>query len=1061
MRFFTAVRKTKRSRRAGGLLAVSLLVSALPAGAADDGTTLAVSAASTAPAAAVGAKPFIGFVPGQSVEDVSKRTAQSKTFRNPDGTYTAQISSDVVHYWTGTGWAEISNRLVPDGPGSYRNEANSFTVRFGAADVVLDTPQGAMNLGPSGASLRAPVLDPVGETVTYADVWPGVDVRYRVVSTGVKEEIVVRRRPTISQFPFRLQGAAMTVQADGSVAMGGAFAGTWRIPAPQVFAKDGQLISKTGARFTVTGNTITLNVDRSWLAGLDETKDLPVVLDPPILSVGSTTGRSYERLSSDTDYGTCDSIPTPCQVMVGIRNTTNGWHPWRSVQYFPYESLYGKQILKGQVILQARQEGTPDPKVMKIYGDDVNGQFGGVWNWVNLGGFIASGTAQDDTFIYDEAESGPHPLADYYQDLVNRNLPGMAIKFLGDETPGNSTFKRFAWFQLQLTYNTPPNVPDTLSQTWSSGFTAPELSARFTDPDGDNGNVDFEVTRPDGSKLLVPVGTTNGGTARTTPAVSAAGTYSWHVRAWDGRTLSRNPEWSSDQTFTVITDVAPNVPDNLAPDNNAASASAPTLSARYTANDGQGGWIEFDLGSEDQVILVPAAHNQTVSFTPDTLMEGNYSWRVRATDGTYESAWTPWRYFNVRKNLVWYENFTGNNGDLWNSSRWSTGTNSLTRTVDIQSNEGRLYVNGSSAGATARQAGSNINLADIDVALTFRFENTNTRSFLRLRARDSGTNAYRVELRNDSTTVKLQNILNGVSGAITQFTYNPDGQAGFDPGSHRLRVQLTGSTVRVKAWPANSAEPDTWQIDRTDTSVTGPGVLKIDHNYDTGSRSIYLDDVAVANLQVQGGTQPELKMWDEYPNHGYADMARVTDGGTLLGFTSDRCKAVENDLIAQVKATTEGSQPEFRGAWPSGLILHRGSDCIGRVGDGVHITLDYMTDSEWTQSGPGHGKNGGHVHSFLAAPEWCDVHGYTKINGRCGLEFSRVHLKESKFDTVYPNDTVRRNVLIHETGHAFGFKDDCSTKAITNDGSCGLPQGWTSIDRREMRDHIYTNFPYP
>src|SRR5437868_5854166 len=47
-----------------------------------------------------------GFVAGQSVEDVSKRTEYEKTFRNPDGSFTAQISAMPKHFRSGTGWAD-------------------------------------------------------------------------------------------------------------------------------------------------------------------------------------------------------------------------------------------------------------------------------------------------------------------------------------------------------------------------------------------------------------------------------------------------------------------------------------------------------------------------------------------------------------------------------------------------------------------------------------------------------------------------------------------------------------------------------------------------------------------------------------------------------------------------------------------------------------------------------------------------------------------------------------------------------------------------------------------
>ena len=735
MRFATPHRKstTKLARRAAGLLAAVLLAGALPASAANSDATGSAPIASTGPASAVAAKPFTGFVPGQSVEDISKRTAQSKTFRNPDGTYTAQISSDLEHYWTGTGWAEISNRLVLDTAGGYRNEANSFAAHFRPSTVQIDTPQGTIRLTPVGGTLGLPAVDAAGTTATYSDVWPGVDVQYQVGGGGVKEDIVVRGRPPTSQFSFQVQGTSLSLQADGSLATSGAFAGKWKVPTPEVLSKDGQPLAKAAPHFSVTGPTITLAVDASWLSRLDEATDFPVTLDPSIWSVGSTTGRSYERNPYDDGYITCDSIPTPCQPRVGIQDTTPGtWRPWRSTQYFPYESLYGKQILKGQVILQALQEGTTDPKVMKIYGDDVNGQFGGIWNWSNLGALIASGTASGDTFIYDEATGGP--LGAYYQDLANRRLPGMAIKFLGDETSGVYTYKRFAWFQLQLTYNTPPNVPSIVgpADEWA-GTSSPALVAQYTDPDHDAGNVEFEVH-----------------------------------------------------------------------------------------------------GIVDQLVGVSDGNN--ASFTP-SLGYGTYAWHARAYDGNAYSAWSDWRTFTIEKDVIFTETWPGDSGP-WNNSKW-TATASTGAAADIQSGQGRLYVSSSDPKATATTA----NIGDGDIRLTYQFDSRSAQSGFRVVLDGDGgfplTSGYRVEVQSNSSTIKLRRFSGGVNTDTKSFTYT------MDTKPQRMHFMVQGGNINVKVWPVDTLEPSAWSLQYTDPAPLPAGKLQLQHNWTSGSRSVFVDDLSL------------------------------------------------------------------------------------------------------------------------------------------------------------------------------------------------------------------------
>lgn len=236
-----------------------------------------------------------GFVEGQSVEVVSKRTERSKTFRNPDGTFTEKISATVQRYPGADGkWVEIDDHLVADPSGGYRNRANVFTARFlpGASGVRLETPEGTIGMVPVGGTFGSPVVDPAGETVTYPDVWPGVDARYRVAGQTLKEELVLRQPTTTAAYGFVVTGTALMAQPDGSLAAGGAYAGRWRIERPVVFDKNGRAATEAVPVFSVTGDVVTLAVSNTWLAGLGAA-DFPVVLDPSWQQVGAPTSRGY------------------------------------------------------------------------------------------------------------------------------------------------------------------------------------------------------------------------------------------------------------------------------------------------------------------------------------------------------------------------------------------------------------------------------------------------------------------------------------------------------------------------------------------------------------------------------------------------------------------------------------------------------------------------------------------------------------------------------------------------------------------------------------------------
>ncbi|MGH9040782.1 MAG: RHS repeat-associated core domain-containing protein, partial [Acidimicrobiia bacterium] len=188
------------------------------------------------------------------------------------------------------------------------------------------------------------------------------------------------------------------------------------------------------------------------------------------------------------------------------------------------------------------------------------------------------------------------------------------------------------------------------------------------------------------------------------------------------------------------------------------------------------------------------------------------------------------------------DDLTASNGSVWAPSKWTTTSNDSTRIADIQSNEGRLYVNGSAARATAKMPA----VADGDVTFTYRFDNRTSRSYLRPMVRASGasgssqmTTGYRVELRSDSASIKLQSYVSGTATEIGSFTYT------MDTNTQRLRIQVIGNAVKVKAWPVGTSEPGTWQINVTNTAVTGTGVFQINHNYSSGAHTVFVDDVSV------------------------------------------------------------------------------------------------------------------------------------------------------------------------------------------------------------------------
>ena len=183
-------------------------------------------------------KPVEGFVAGRSSEVVAERSEQTKVFANPDGSRSARIFTEPVHYRDAGGrWQDIDNSVVADPaqPGTLRSRANSWTARFAPLPegITVDTEEGPFQLSPRGAAAVAPEVEPSGDAVIYRQAWPGVDLRYQVTPSQVKEDLIFHARPDRSSFSFATGGRSFapdTEHPGGLVPVGAGRGGpAWRL----------------------------------------------------------------------------------------------------------------------------------------------------------------------------------------------------------------------------------------------------------------------------------------------------------------------------------------------------------------------------------------------------------------------------------------------------------------------------------------------------------------------------------------------------------------------------------------------------------------------------------------------------------------------------------------------------------------------------------------------------------------------------------------------------------------------------------------------------------------
>lgn len=248
-------RKAYASALIASLIASGLIVGLQPAGGA--------------PAVAPSDAP----IRPDAVELVNLRTRDSKTFRNPDGTFTAQFASR-MHYRSGGVWKDVDARFV-DRDGMKVWEQSEFRVECGTGYLRLMNRSNntvlAWTLPPGSRCGDTTVTYPLGALVWTAEIRRG----------GVKEtaDVVTSLGRTRFSFPYRLSAdGTFNKRSDGWLTSSAGFF----IPPPAVVGRDGNQYEV--ASWEVRQNSVDLTLDDSGIPA----SAYPYIIDPSVVLFDAT-----------------------------------------------------------------------------------------------------------------------------------------------------------------------------------------------------------------------------------------------------------------------------------------------------------------------------------------------------------------------------------------------------------------------------------------------------------------------------------------------------------------------------------------------------------------------------------------------------------------------------------------------------------------------------------------------------------------------------------------------------------------------------------------------------
>ncbi|MGW4411944.1 LamG-like jellyroll fold domain-containing protein [Nonomuraea sp. NPDC004702] len=505
---------------------------------------------------------------GRPVEIESMRSETRQVFARPDGTFTLEQHARPVRVRQAAGWVPVDTtlRLRPDGAVEPVATAAGLTFSGGGGGPLARLYRGgkALELSWPG-TLPRPSLD--GDTATYPEVLPGVDLRVTADVDGFSHVLVVKTRAAARalpdlDFPLSVSGLSLTADKAGNLEAVDRTGGTIFIaPTPTMWdstgageaaVKEGRAPEARQATMGVSldGRKLRLRPDRAMMS--DPKTRYPVFLDPYFSAARGAWTAVWSNWPSSNYLNSSDV------ARVGhVNSQTN-----RSFfQMNTGSTIHGKQIIKGTLRTYETWSYSCSARAVEAWSTNTISKS---TTWSNQPKWVKKLSTVNVAKGW-----GSACLPGGVEFDVTSQVADAAANKWANITVGlraTSETDQYAWKKfrnnpsLVIEYNSLPADP-VAADAWSDpggpcvsgddrpviSTPTPKLWARLKDADN-SVRGRFEWYRADGTKAgeyLTPVGSTGTAFSALVPqSLYADGALvRWRVRAEDGKANSAWSPW--------------------------------------------------------------------------------------------------------------------------------------------------------------------------------------------------------------------------------------------------------------------------------------------------------------------------------------------------------------------------------------------------------------------------------------------------------------------------------------------------------------------------------------
>lgn len=673
---------------------------------------------------------------GSAVEVTSRTTETDRIVANPNGSFTATITNQPARVKRGNQWVPIDTTLVRQPDGTITPSAAIGGLRLSDGG---DGPFATLSANANTeirfswpTSLSKPIID--GDTATYPEVFPGVDLKVVAVAAGFSELIVIKTReaasnPALAQIRLAMNvtGAQARKSASGGFeAVDPSGQVSFRAPTPFMWDADAEVNEATGSPsgnaavsampLDVNSTSLTVIPDQTMLA--DPATTYPVTIDPTV-TVGRLNWTSVWKKFPDQTYWNATTIADgdPSGVVRSGYEAEEG-NTVRSLFQMNTAAYNDKHILSAEFSITNTHTWSCTATPIELWlvgGISIATTWNNQPSWVELNdtkteSWGRTGCSADRAIEFNATNA--------VQDAAANNWPSLTLGLRAQSETDTNQWKRFKNdAALTITYNTPPNLPSGLSTDPYTGCVTgasrpfittktPRLrAAAISDPDGGNLQAQFKVFNT--SNVLVTSGYSSP-VPSPSPAVwtvpsgklADGGVYSFNVQGYDSTdwgSTTANCEFQIDATPPAN---PPIVSSTDYPANIISGSRGKSGTWTFTANgitDVKGYYYSINapttptnyvaassLGGNAALTVTPDRYGTNILYVQSTDRAGNKSpvatYTFEAGAGT-----TPTGYWRMNEGTgTTVADISGNNhtatlagGATWTTDRTGTGAVAL------------------------------------------------------------------------------------------------------------------------------------------------------------------------------------------------------------------------------------------------------------------------------------------------------------------------------------------------------------------------------------------------